>query len=522
MFERTVGLVGALRDFLRDRVTVTRAEEEIKRSLGRREEHFLDVARTQIYERPASPYLTLLRLAGCEFSDLRRHVRGHGLERTLEQLAREGVYLTADEFKGKREVARGGRSFRVSPRDLEPSDPWPGFVTQSSGTTNHPIPSFIPLDVLARRTLSTGVFFAAHELFSSRHAVYDAILPGAGGIYTLLTYARLGIATERWFAREIPIDRWRQGRGQYQRTYAIVLAGKIFGPGFPRPQFLDIGEVHRIVRWATARRRGGRCCIKTAASNAARIARVAWERGVSLEGTTFYVSGEPFTEAKREAIERVGASATCHYAFSPGVHVGHGCAHRLHTDDLHVNQHMLAVVSHPEPLAAEGPPIRPLLFTTLYPSAPRFLLNVANGDYAMVAQRDCGCALERVGLTLHLHHIRSYEKLTSEGMNYFTADLFELLERALPAEFGGGPGDYQLVEEEDDAGQTRLTLRVHPGVGAVSEAKVLARLQEGLAAGPWPNRFQTAIWRGAGTLRMRREVPHASARGKILPLHLPQ
>ncbi len=428
--------------------------------------------------------------------------------------------ITADEFKGKSEVARGGQSFRVSPRDLEPRDTWPGFVTQSSGTTNLPVSSFIPLDVLARRALSTAVFFGAHDLFSSRHAVYDAILPGAGGIYSLLTNAKLGIATERWFAREIPIDRWRQGRGHYQTTYLIVLAGKVFGPGFPRPEFLDIRDVHRIVHWAALNRQGKRCCIKTAASNAARIARVAWDRGVSLEGTTFYVSGEPFTEAKRAVIERVGATATCHYAFSPGVHVGHGCAHRLHTDELHVNQHMLAVVPHPKPLAGGGPPIQPLLFTTLYSSAPGFLLNVANGDYAMLAQRDCGCALEKVGLRLHLHHIRSYEKLTSEGMNYFTADLFDLLERTLPSEFGGGPGDYQIVEEEDGAGQTRLTLRVHPAVGPVDEARLLARLQEGLAVAEG-TRFQTAIWQGAGTLRIRREAPHASARGKILPLHIP-
>jgi hypothetical protein len=65
----------ALRKCFRDRVTIARAEDEIKRALDHREERFLEVARTLIYERPASPYLILLNNAGCVFADLQRHVR---------------------------------------------------------------------------------------------------------------------------------------------------------------------------------------------------------------------------------------------------------------------------------------------------------------------------------------------------------------------------------------------------------------------------------------------------------------
>lgn len=52
--------------------------------------------------------------------------------------------------------------------------------------------------------------------------------------------------------------------------------------------------------------------------------------------------------------------------------------------------------------------------------------------------------------------------MTGEGMNYSAGCLFDLLETQIPSEFRGGPGDYQLVEEEDERGQTRLTLLVHP------------------------------------------------------------
>jgi hypothetical protein len=32
----------------------------------------------------------------------------------------------------------------------------------------------------------------------------------------------------------------------------------------------------------------------------------------------------------------------------------------------------------------------------------------------------------------------------------------------------------------------------------------------------------TGVWENAGTFRVKRDVPYASPRGKILPLHIPQ
>jgi len=516
-------LARALPKFFRERVTVEQAEEEIKRALERREERFLEVARTRIYEHPASPYLKLLKLAGCEFSDLTTQVHRYGLEATLERLAREGVYLTSDEFKGKKEVVRGRQSFWVSPGDLKGAVSLPGFVAHSSGASGRPIRTVLSLDLIAAWSLGHCVLFSAHRLFSHSHAVYDAMLPASGSVINLLMNARVGIVTDRWFARKVRGANSLASWYHYMTSRLIVLTGKRYCPGFPGPELIGIEEIHRIVHWVLDRRREGKaCCIRTTASNATRIARLAWEMGVSLEGTKFIVSGEPFTEPKREAIERAGAGAIAFYGAAPGMYIGFGCADPLNTGEVHVNEYMLAVVNRPTPLSQNGPPISPLLFTTLHRSASAMLLNVEIGDYATFARRDCGCALEKIGLTLHLHHIRSYDKFTSEGMNYFYGDLYAFFEQTLPSEFGGGPGDYQLVEEEDGSGQTRLTLVVHPEVGAVDEAKILLRLQEALAQGSSANQFQSGIWQDAGTLRIRREAPHASARGKILPLHIPR
>jgi hypothetical protein len=514
-------LAGALPEFLRRRVTVEQAKEEIKKALENRAERFLELMQDRVYARPDSPYLKLLKIAGCEFSDLQAEIRRSGLEKSLERLARAGVYLTAEEFKGKKEVRRGGESFRVSLNGVQPAEPPIGFGTQTSGSSNAPMRSIVPLERIAVQAWEVAVFFSAHGLHGHSHAIYDAILPAGGGMRNLLIYAKLGIATERWFARKVPSKNHLGRTYHYLNTYLIVMMGKWRGPGFPRPEFIDIGDMGRVVRWISAMRAQGKsCCIRTSASSATRIAQVALEMGVSLEGAKFIVVAEPFTEAKREKIHLSGAAAAPQYGFSDGGSVGMGCAAPRFPDEVHVNRHTFAVIRHPEHLDQDGPPIHPLLYTTLLPMDPRQLLNVENGDYGILDETNCGCDLERAGLTQHLHRIRSYEKFTSEGMNYFYGDLHELFEKILPAQFGGGPGDYQLVEEEDENGQTRLTLRVRPNVPGIDDDALIGRLEEELAKGPWGREFQSKVWRDAGTFRVRREAPYSSPRGKILPLHI--
>ena len=71
--------------------------------------------------------------------------------------------------------------------------------------------------------------------------------------------------------------------------------------------------------------------------------------------------------------------------------------------------------------------------------------------------------------------------------------------------------------------QTRLTLVVHPAVGELDEQRILDRLRRELFETSTPDhRFMTDVWTNAETFRVRRAVPHASARGKILPLHISQ
>src|SRR5258706_6320927 len=452
-----VGLARALPAYFREQVTLELAHEGIGRALADRDERFLQIVLGQIYRAPNSPYLRLLRRAGCEFSDLQASVKRNGIEPTLEKLALEGVYLTSAEFKGKREVVRGKESFRVTPPDFDPPLPSSGIMTQSSGSSNRPIASLASLERLSIWALYHCIFYAAHGFFSSSHAVYDAAIPAGAGIRTILNRAKVGIPMEKWFASKVPVEDMFLRNYSVMTTYLVVALAKIYGPGAALSEPIDPDNLDRIVHWVAEKRAQGRAsCVKPSSSNAARIAQPAWQMGISLEGATFHVGGEPFTESKRDALGRAGAAAVTDYAFEGGGAVGVGCANPAYLDEVHVQHPHMVVIARPEPLETGGSPVHPLLCTTLHPGYARLLFNVENGDYAVLERRDCGCPLEKAGLTLHLHHIRSHEKFTSEGMNYFYGELYELLEKVLPAEVGGGVGDYQLVEEEDENGQTRL------------------------------------------------------------------
>lgn len=158
-----------------------------------------------------------------------------------------------------------------------------------------------------------------------------------------------------------------------------------------------------------------------------------------------------------------------------------------------------------------------LFHTTLLSSSPMLLLNVESGDEAVIVERACGCAFGQLGFTTLAHSIRSYEKLTSEGNTFFGGRLVELVESVLPMRFGGGPTDYQLVEQEI-GGLTRVLLLVSPVIGPVDEQAVLQTLRDWLTNTGRAERLMTEIWHDTRVLKVVRREPVASTSMKVLPL----
>jgi len=509
-------LPSALREFFRHRIEPDLVAAALKRDMESREDRFLYMAKTEFYDRPASPYLRLLRIAGCGYSDLVAAIKRDGLEPTLSELARNGVYLTDAEFKGKKDIVRSGHSFRCSLEDFEPASIPRGFLTHSSGTTGPITLSFNSLPWIAKQSLVTILFLQAHDLLDCGHASFDSFSSGSHGLFHFLSLSKSGIRPERRFVRDPP-------KGSFARAYhrliagEVALAGRWFGAGFPSLESVSSDQLGVIVGWADRHHRNGRrTCIRAVASTAARLARVAWQQGISLVGLTFVASGEPMTLGKQKVIERTGAKYAVMYGFTPGsIFLGFGCARQRHLDEMHVDEHLLAVIEHPDALTVGGQSIRPLLVSTLDPSERYLRLNVENGDYATLERRACGCPLGEVGMTQLIHHVGSHEKFTSEGLNYDFSSLFNFVEETLPSEFGGGIGDYQILEEEDEEGKSHLTLLVHPQVGALDEGSLRSRFVEELAKA---NESAARLWDSKGTVRIRRDVPLGSARGKVLPM----
>jgi hypothetical protein len=238
--------------------------------------------------------------------------------------------------------------------------------------------------------------------------------------------------------------------------------------------------------------------------------------GLDISRTFFRLGSEPLTPGKAAVLDGTGCSYTCHYASAETGFIGIGCLDARHVDEVHLNTAKLAFIQRPRTLGS-GEKIPILLLTTLSLHAGRIMLNLETDDFGVFETRECGCELGRVGLHQHFHTIRSYEKLSSEGMQFLGTRLTELLDEVLPSRFGGSPTDYQLVETEIDSIPI-VRLLVSPRIGQLEEDEVLRTALKFLSEGA-PQQMMVEVWRQAGTLQVVREEPKTTPASKIMSLH---
>ncbi len=139
-----------------------------------------------------------------------------------------------------------------------------------------------------------------------------------------------------------------------------------------------------------------------------------------------------------------------------------------------------------------------------------------------LAPGSCDCQFGKVGFDQHLSNIRSYEKLTGEGVTFVDTDFLWIIEKRLPSMFGGMSTDYQLVEKEDGNGLPRLELLVSPSVGNINETEVVSAFISLLKRAEDKGWAQsgTEMWKQSGMIQTVRAFPVSTAGGKILPFHL--
>jgi hypothetical protein len=499
------------RSFYGEPITGERAGEIVKRQLQTRDERFLDILGQMIYRHPRSPYLQLLQAAGCEFGDVRALVTSEGLEGALSRLCDAGVYVTFDEFKGRKEVLRGSRRFTVTEADFDTPALSPHIEVRSGGTRGPGTLLKLELAFLADRAVTTALAYEAHGLQD-----YDKALWQITGLRPILQYTKTGKAPIAWFYPVAPLPFKSRAISWY-----LSALGKLFGHSLPRPVFLDLQDPGRMAQWLANRAKAGRrTCLTTYASSAVRVCAAAKELGLDFRDVAFIVIGEPYTEARSKIVEDSGAHAVVGYAFNEAGTVGFGCSRPGVPDDVHLFSNMFGLIQRRRAIGDSPVTVDAFLVTSLLTSGPKVLLNTESGDYGVVENRSCGCLLGELGLTTHLGQIRSFEKLTTEGMTFANSALLRILEEVLPARYGGASTDYQLVEEARPAGLSQLVLMVSPLVGAVDEAAVRLTFLDELRHDGWSGRLMAGAWDRAGAVTVRRQAPVSTKAGKILPFHL--
>lgn len=506
--------------FLRRPATIEQARATLSERLVGREADFLRLAERTIFAHVDSPYATLLAHAGCQYGDLERLVRIDGVEGALRTLYRAGVYLTANEMKGRQPVVRGNTAFRLDPGQLRnPTSPI-HFMAQSSGTRGARTSYAVDLASIRDQAVDLLLSLEASGITRFSHAVWG--VPGGAALSQLLRFAASGCPPDRWFSQIDP--RTARLPSRYRWSARLTRWGSLLaGSPLPTPLYAPPADPREIADWTAERSRAGRPAhIWTFPTSAVALCRYARDRGIDLAGTRFNIGGEPVTAARVAGIREVGAEAVPGYGSSESGMLGYGCLQPNAPDDVHFLTDLHAVIQAGGEALAPG--LRPstLLLTSLRATARLVLLNVSLGDQAVLEDRACACALERLGWTQHLREVRSYEKLTAAGMTFLDVDALRVLEEVLPARFGGAAGDYQLQEDEMEDGRARLRLLVSPAVGPVDRDLVADAFLTSLGQGPGAERVMGLAWREAGFLSVEQRPLEPTPAGKILHLLGPE
>ena len=495
--------------FLEEKLTLEQCVSLVRANTARREENFLDFVRASVFSYPDSPYLALLAHAGIEAGDLERLVRQEGLDSALGILRNEGVYVAAEEFKGFKPAIRGSAAFYFKPEDFDNRLVRAVYTSQSGGSLWRPTRVHVDLEHIAQTAVHYGFWFAANGWADNPLVYWTPAHVGIANSH--LRCAKFGKNYTRWFAMAADADfRERLIAGTVHRIVSRRA-------GLSGPEPTPVPEVSRVSNYlAELVGNGMYPCVRTTPSGAVRIALDAQKHGQRLEGVSFLLGGEALTAGRRETIEASGARPFQTYGCSEAGPIACQCRKPEQADSVHLLQDAFAVVPRSRFIEDFGE-IDALLVTGMRPAAPKILINTELGDYGKIEQRACDCLFGRSGFATQLSSVRSFQKLTGEGMTVVGDDLLKILEHTLPARFGGSMTDYQLQEYSGPDGLTRYTLFASPELGRLDNDAVRAFFLEELERMKSHYALMVEIWRGSDNFEVRRDYPRLTSRGKLKP-----
>jgi hypothetical protein len=500
--------------FLRTTLSPAECLLRVREQLDSRDGTFVQLLERAVFANPRSPYRPLLAHLGIEPGDIAALVRDCGAAGTAEALYESGARLSLEEFKCRRPIVRDGLELRPQPSDFDNPLVEGQIALKTGGSTGPRRRIVTDLETLTHHSAYAQLWLEALGAEDRPAAIWYPLPPGVAGIAQVLHRQKLGKPVDRWYTQTKL--RLRGEPGPAFLTVSTLAGSKLWGAGSGLPKHVPPERAEIPARWlAEHKQSGSPGLLYCTPSSAVRVCRAAQELGIDISGSVIRLGGEPYTEAKARVIQGAGCRAGANYYSSEVGTGGILCGAPTAPDDCHLTSDGLAVVQRDTDTAAGR--VGVLHFTSLRLDTRKVTINVESGDYATIESRDCGCPVAAAGLGPHLHTIRSYEKLATEGMNFLGSEIHTLVEEVLPSRFGGVPTDYQFVEAERD-GLTRLELRVSPRLGPLDAAQVRDAVLGHLAAPGAPGEMMSEVLRLAETLQVERGDPHVTEAGKTLVL----
>jgi hypothetical protein len=522
-----IRFINGIRKFARGKMqpeeAVTAARKLLKKRMEARENNFLNLVEKGIFQQSASPYLNLLKPRKISYPDLKAWVMAKGIEATLRNLEDEGVYFNVDEFKGRVPVRRNGVEFRCEPGMFDNPFLSSAYEVRSGATRSAGTRIRIDFDYLHQRSLYDALLLNIHGCLKAPVANWFPVFPGAPGINSSLRFAHIGNPVQRWFS-QVDEDKLAIGlRRKWGKKFLFALS-RFYGCPLAEAEYVGLNDARTVAEWAArVLESNSQCVVYTFAASAVRVCIAAVEAGLNIRGTKFLVTGEPLTPQKKREIESAGASAVSVYGISEAGVIAAACnVPHSQSDHCHLYQDTTAIIPHTLSVPYSEMTVGSYLFTSLLYESPKLLLNVGMGDFGDIRMQTCSCGFGEVGFEACLSNIRSYEKLTGEGVTFVDTDFVWIIEKKLPEIFGGKSTDYQVVEQEDGNGIPQLRLMVSPRIGNVNESEVVntfIKLLKRAEDRGWAQ-SGTEMWKQSGIVRMVREFPVSTASGKIMSFHL--
>ena len=346
--------------------------------------------------------------------------------------------VTPEEFKGRRPIRRPGLELPIDPHDFD--NPLVARSFRGSRRAARAASAFaVPVDFRRfAHEAATGVqaFLDGFGLRERPVAGWRAMPPVTSGIKMLLSYAKVGLTVERWFAQN-KLPETPDTAASIQFTRSLLDGARSLGRPLPEPEYVHQDDAVTIARWLAGCRAAGRVAqLDTNTSSAVRVCLAALDHGLDISEASSGLAASLTPRQRRKVILRAGCRAASHYQSTEAGCIGAACTA---SGPCRRSPSVDRQACHS--CGARPPATQRAVPTTAKDPAPdnaccraraKIMLNVDSGDCGEISRRECGCPLGALGLDLHAWHLRSVEKITSEGLSYLRGDLVPFGRAILP------------------------------------------------------------------------------------------